>query len=68
MALYQAKLERFKVAAIELCMLRGLDPHERVGHGAPGGFDVMLYSPRWELAVGELEDALRVQQALKLVQ
>lgn len=48
-------------SAIELCMLRGLDPHEMVGHSPPPNPDgsvnaVLVMSARWRLAEIELLD------------
>lgn len=57
---------KYRTAAVELCMLRGLDPHEVVEHPDSQGW--AQYVPRWHIAVDELIDAERLQLALKLVE
>jgi len=59
--------EKLEKAARKLCELRGLDPDERVGHGHPDGYAVMLYSPRWKLVAGEIESTLQVLEAIDSV-
>lgn len=59
-----------KVAAIELCRLRGIDPNERVGQGADpdsNGFipAIQLYSYAWQRAIREIEAQELLDLAMK---
>ena len=59
-----------KVAAIELCRLRGIDPNERVGHGPDPdstGFipAIQLYSCAWQRAVRDIEAQELLDLAMK---
>ncbi len=60
-----------EAAARELCRLRGIDPDQRVAHGAdplPSGVVPMvcLYSPAWRLAVREIEAQERIEAAMRV--
>jgi len=56
-------------AARRLCELRGIDPDEKVQHGADpdkNGFvvSILLCSPAWERALREIEDHVRMHEAI----
>lgn len=62
----QAQKEK---AAIKLCELRGIDPYQRVAHGAKpeNGVvcDVLLYSQAWQLALREIEQMDAIMTAVE---
>ncbi len=63
--------KQLKVAARELCLLRGVDPDQRVGHEAdpsPNGYipAVRLYSPAWILAIKEIKAQEQIESAMML--
>lgn len=64
--------QQLEAAARKLCELRGLDPDQRVSHGAPPnnmGYvpAVLLYSPRWQMVAGEIRGFYQIAQALDSV-
>lgn len=64
--------DQLEKAARAYCASAGLDPDEKVGHGAPPSSDgwapaVLMYSPRWRIVADELLDLHLRHEALRNV-
>lgn len=62
---------QIEIAARQLCKIRGIDPDERVMHGAdpnPDGtvYAIALYSPAWTRAAREIEYQQQILEAYDL--
>ena len=56
--------KKIKLAAIELCKLKGLDPYEMIGHSIPG-CDSYYYCEQYLFIAQEIRDFLHIQEAIK---